>query len=174
MRSFFLLGLIAACAGCTLADRDFALQDVPCDAGPGVEGVLDAGFCAPAPEAAVDFDSGLPGQNDALACEPLVLATCGAAGECTEDPGCVAAGLLQRFEPESCDAALGDARSFPPCTQGACDRLVDKVCAVGCLDAPGCTPAQTLQARADDGDASAEGSCGTALADESLFPPCGS
>ena len=78
-------------------------------------------------------------------------------------------------------AALSDTRSFPPCQEGACDRLVTKVCgavddaAAACIDAPACTPAQTLRSRADDdADVSAETSCGSALSDESLFPPCSS
>lgn len=189
MRSRFLLGsllgLIAVCLGCNIGIGDGRfLDEVPCDAGLDAAalelldgGVFDAGFCeVPENNGAVDLDDagGTPAFDAEVECAPLITATCGPLGECAQDPACVAADLLLRFEPERCAAALGDARSFPPCTQGACDRLVDKVCATACVDVPACTPAQTLQERSDDGDLSAETSCGSALSDESLFPPCGS
>ncbi|MDP2342890.1 MAG: hypothetical protein Q8O67_18185 [Deltaproteobacteria bacterium] len=181
MRSCFVLALLSMCVGCA----DFGLRgadlEVPCDAGLGdaelaaLDGgvILDAGFCAP-PEVSGDNDP-LNNPVPPADCAPLLVATCGPLNECAEDPGCTAATLLERFEPESCAAAEGNARSFPPCTEGACDRLVRKVCgdADACADAPSCTPSQTLQTRSDDGDVSAEASCGSALSDESLFPPCG-
>ena len=186
MRSALVIVLLVHVGGCAALDDGAALFDVACDAGLGGAelealdgGAFDAGFCgASGAESVADADAGVEVSTDtpAIACDPLVVTTCGPANECSEDPGCVAADLLRRFEPERCAAAEADARSFPPCTAGACDRLVDKVCgdAGACLDAPSCTPSQTLQTRSDDGDVSAETSCGTALSDESLFPRCGS
>ena len=141
-----------------------------------VDGVVDAGEC-PAESDGVDVDGGSDRPTDEDACADLLVKTCGAEGQCGDDPGCKAADLTSRFEPEKCFDALAANGTFPACTGGSCDRLVDKVCGVApattCATAPGCGPAQTLQQRADDGDASAQSSCGAALSDEGLFPPCG-
>ncbi len=188
MRSCFVVGLLTLCTGCDPLAGGGLFDRVPCDAGladTDVEaldgGVFDAGFCFAGADGnggggggGDEADGGEPTRKVAPDCTPLLTTTCGPGGECAEDPGCVAATLLQRFEPESCEAAESDARSFPPCTQATCDELVAKVCGTVCVDAPGCAPAQILQARAQGGDVSAVSSCGSALSDESLFPPCGS
>jgi hypothetical protein len=148
---------------------------VDCDAGVPVDVVLDDGQCVPLNQEVIEGEgegeTDDPDRRDAN-CAQLVTKTCGAAAECGNDPGCVAADLVSRFEPERCSDARSDNVGFPPCTGGACDRLVDKVCGATCTDAPGCTPAQTLLTRSDDGDASASASCASALSDETLFPPC--
>jgi hypothetical protein len=169
-----LCGVTVACG-----NGSFAQEDVPCDP---VEGVADAGFCVErvgdGGEGESDApDGGTPNPaNFEAECAALVEATCGESDACTDDPGCVAAELLARFEPERCPDALGDARSFPPCSLGTCVVLAAKVCGgappAACEDAPACAPVRALEARADDGDVSANESCASALADEVLFPPC--
>ena len=139
-------------------------------------GVGDAGFCEN--PAFVDGDE--DGGEEALPvvgadCLPLVSKTCGAANECGADPGCVAASLVNDFAPERCTAAFNDNRSYPACSLGSCVELVNKVCGTddSCNPSPPCDPALILKARADDGDVSANASCGQALVDEVLFPRCG-
>jgi hypothetical protein len=137
------------------------------DAGPlGGEG--EAGDC---PDAGCDEG---PGDG----CETLVAACCGET--CAEAPACAAAQLLRDHEPERCADALTDTQTFPHCAFGNCDTLVDKVCGPEneCPDAPGCTAAQTLRARAADEEATQEeieaasSSCLQALEDENVFAPC--
>ncbi len=183
---FCTLTLVAgALTGC-LADGAGLSDELdggfaPCDggfAGNGDAVVVDAGECA------VPLDSVFDGEGEgaqvpednAAVCAALVAKACGDAGECADDGSCAAADLTARFEPENCDEGLADNATFPACTAGSCDRLVEKVCGPApqaCAEAPGCGPATTLSARSDDGDASAEASCGSALSDEALFPPCG-
>ena len=168
------IACVVGCAGSSSGDEADA-GFIPCDGGFEGEGdvlVVDAGECAQPRNLSAAEGEGEGSLTDDPGCATLRTKTCGAADECVADPGCVAADLTARFEPEACSAGIADNRSFPPCTGGSCDRLVVKVCGVACTDAPGCAPAQTLQTRADDGDVSAEASCGSALSDESLFPPC--
>ena len=164
-----LLGILAVVVGCagTLGESVDA-PEIPCEA---AEGVVDAGFCP----GENTLDNGESDGGDA--CRSLVLATCGVNSECVEDPGCVAADLLVRFEPERCPEAAADPRSFPACALGNCEVLARHVCGDGvipaaCEEAPPCAPARELQRRADDGDASVDASCAQALADETLFPAC--
>jgi hypothetical protein len=171
-----LAGLLAVVVGCTgaLGDEfDAPAEEVPCAF---VEGVVDAGFCPAELAADGDLDGGDPSTPRGDACPGLLLATCGVNNECAEDPGCVAADLLVRFEPERCPEAAADPRSFPVCALGNCEVLASRVCGgdapAACEDAPACGPARELQRRADDGDASADASCAQALADETLFPAC--
>lgn len=183
--SVFLLALTAAC-GANFGDG-VGLED--CDAGLSddeifeLEALADGGvvdfqaLCAENVPIGRDVDGGEGAFTDAEACAALVQKTCGDGALCAEDPGCVAATLQSRFEPEGCTDALGDARSFPACAQGTCDQLTQKVCgdddtAGACEDSPGCEPARVLQRRVEDGDVSAEQSCASALADESIFPAC--
>jgi len=158
-------------------------QQVPCPTDGGVDPSVDAGFCVAEELGAQEYDAGehgFPPEADAVACAALVASACGASNECARDPGCVAADLTSRFEPERCAEAAADARSYPPCQLGTCAILVDKVCGVAddvgaraCAGAPGCVPALELATRADDGDVAADDSCAQALADEVLFPSCG-
>jgi hypothetical protein len=110
------------------------------------------------------------------ACARLRQQSCGPARECERDPGCVAADLVARFEPERCEEAASDPRSFPACSLGACQLLSNRVCGGAppstCEDAPGCAPARELLRRADAGDADAEASCVQALTDETVFSTC--
>jgi hypothetical protein len=176
-----LLGLI--CTACAQLSAEDAVQ-VPCvdepDAG------VDAGFCDVDLITGREFDDGGDGTDDAAAaCPALLVSACGESGECARDPGCVAADLTARFEPERCAEAAADARAYPPCELGTCAVLKDKVCGVAppdappgddaraCADAPGCAPVMELAARADEGDVSADASCAQALSDEVLFPACG-
>lgn len=173
---FVAVSALVVIVGCNAelgAVDDIDAGFVDCDAGVPVEVVLDDGQCVPESAAVAEGEgeSDVPEPRDAV-CAELIIKTCGVGAECSNDPGCVAADLVSRFEPERCFDARGDNVGFPPCTGGACDRLVDKVCGATCTDAPGCTPAQTLQTRSDDGDTSASASCASALSDETLFPPC--
>lgn len=166
-----LLAAVFACTGVRLGDG-LVPPEVPCEA---VEGVADAGFCTP--ELGAEVDDGGEGESTrGDACPGLLVTTCGVNDECREDPGCVAADLLARFEPEGCAEAAADPRSFPPCALGNCAVLASRVCGgeapAACEEAPGCAPARELQRRADDGDASADAACAQALADETLFPAC--
>ncbi len=169
-----IAGVVAVAVAC--GGGGFS-RDVPCDP---VEGVVDAGFCDEDLFSGIDLDGGdggSPPENDArVACDTLITSTCGEGDICRQDPGCVAADLLSRFEPQRCAEALGDARGFPPCALGTCARLAAKVCGgdapASCEGAPGCAPARALEARAGEGDVSANESCASALADEVLFPPC--
>lgn len=174
VRAVLLQSVLAVVVGCTGTLGDgFEAPDVPCEA---ADGVVDAGFCPAELAADGDLDGGDPETPRGNACPDLLLATCGLNDECREDPGCVAADLLARFEPEGCAEAAADPRSFPPCVLGNCELLASRVCGgdapATCEDAPGCAPARELQRRADDGDASADASCAQALADETLFPAC--
>lgn len=148
---------------------------VPC--ADGVDAGVDAGFCDPTELATDGPDGGGQLEQDDIACAALRVSACGENDECLRDPGCVAADLVARFEPERCAEAAGDARSFPPCELGNCTVLTDRVCGLGeagaCEDAPACAPARELARRADGGDVSADASCAQALADEALFPSCG-
>lgn len=173
--------VLAMVPGCPAGS--FALDEtVPCevaDGGVPDGSIVDAGFCD---SEGVGIDRGLDGgenENPAdaeQACAALRLSTCGQSNECERDPGCVAADLVARFEPERCAESAGDARSFPACALGNCTVLASRVCGVGspgaCEDAPGCDPARELARRADSGDVSADTSCAQALADEALFPSC--
>ena len=170
-----LASVLSVCLGCvtggggsdSASDDDREAGTVPCD---NPDDAIDAGFC----EAPQELDGPGP-RGDA--CAALLLSTCGADNECSRDPGCVAADLVARFEPERCAGAAGDTRSFPPCSLGTCTVLATKVCGPevpgNCEDAPGCSPARALEARAAGGDASADDSCAQALSDETLFPNCG-
>lgn len=170
VRASSLMGVLLVVVGCAggLNDGPDGPARVPCEAG---EGVVDAGFCDP--DALEGRDPEDPRGNP---CPGLLLATCGLDNECAEDPGCVAADLLVRFEPERCAEAAADPRSFPACALGNCEVLASRVCGAGvppaCEQAPACAPARELQRRAADGDASADASCAQALADETLFPGC--
>ena len=154
------------------------LFSVPaCDGlGQGADALLDAG-----PDAAsLDDcgDGGLCAPENSDPCDVLVEACCGET--CGESPACAAAGLLQRHEPEGCEAALADTQTYPRCALGNCDTLVEKACgpANECPDAPGCAPAQALHARNADPDASQDEieeaalACLQALEDETVFAPC--
>jgi hypothetical protein len=167
-----LLAVVVGCTGVGLGDG-FAAPEVPCEP---VDGVADAGFCAAELGADVDAADGGPERAEGDACAGLLLTACGLTDECREDPGCVAADLLARFEPERCAEAAADPRSFPPCALGNCTVLASRVCGgeapAACEDAPGCVPARELERRAAEGDASADASCAQALADETLFPAC--
>ncbi len=107
-------------------------------------------------------------------CDDLVDVTCGGGAECSEDPGCVAATLLQTYQPEGCAAALTDVRSYPRCAASNCDELVVRVCGVDdrCTSSSACAPARELQGRAEAGDTNATASCAAALTDQTLFPQC--
>lgn len=161
---FFVAALLVVTSGCAVGDGAPVTNDT-CDAG------VDAGpDCEPAES---DNDDGGTG---ASSCEALIAKTCGVDDDCARDPGCNGATLLARFEPDACEAALTDDRTYPSCAVGSCSDLVDKVCGGDdrCASDPGCAPARALQARADDGDADANTSCNQALSDELLFPRCGS
>ena len=169
-----IVSLLAVCAGCVVegagSDDEREGDIVPCETD-NPDATVDAGFCVG------ELVTDEPDRPRGDACGALLLSTCGAVNECQRDPGCVAADLVARFEPDRCPAAAGDTRSFPPCSLGTCTLLTTKVCGAGspgsCEDAPGCAPAQALESRAADGDASADASCAQALADETLFPGCG-
>jgi len=167
-----LLAVVAACAD-SVGDSFEPPAEVPCE---GAEGVVDAGFCPAELAADGDLDGGPGDTPRGDACPGLLLATCGINNECAEDPGCVAADLLARFEPERCAEAAADPRSFPVCALGNCELLASRVCGgdapAACEEAPACAPARELERRADGGDASADASCAQALADETLFPAC--
>ncbi len=169
MRAFFVcssLVLISLCVGCLVRTDGSA-----CDPDAG-----DAGDCQELnPEAdrsdGGDGGVGSPAVDD---CTVLLSKACGVANECAADPGCQAASLVTRFEPERCASALSDNRGYPTCAAGSCDELVAKVCgSTNACDADAaCEPATVLRERADDGDVSAANSCGQALADELVFPRC--
>ena len=175
LASWPLCALLSCVVGCAAGAFNDGL-DGDLDGGPssesddcvpiGVDAGPDAGVeCAPAIDAA-------------QACEALVAQTCGET--CGESPGCAAATLLQRYEPERCAEALADSQTFPTCELGNCDTLVAKVCGddVQCLDAPGCAPALELQTRATDPDAEqveleqAAAECLQALEDDVIFASC--
>ena len=169
---FLLHAAVSACAP-GFGQGFEAPTEVPCEAG---EGVIDAGFCEEERATEGEVDGGADDTPRGLACPGLLEATCGLNNECAQDPGCVAADLLARFEPDRCAEAAADPRSFPPCALGNCELLANAVCGgdapAACEDAPACAPARELQRRAGEGDASADASCAQALADETLFPAC--
>jgi len=173
------LSFVVACQDIT--------REVPCVLDGADAGVPDAGFCAPADLFGDVELAGGEGEGEALngpeldaaldaQCSQLIVAVCGGADECINDPACVAANLLNQFQQEGCLDAQSNAASYPPCTAGTCALLVDKVCGSGdpqaCVDAPSCPLATALLEREDGGDSSAASSCGSALADETLFPGC--
>jgi hypothetical protein len=170
VRAVLLQSVLAVVVGCTGTLGDgLEAPDVPCES---AAVVVDAGFCP----AELFTDGGPDPSSRGDACPGLLLATCGINNECAEDPGCVAADLLVRFEPERCAEAAADPRSFPVCALGNCELLASRVCGgdapAACEDAPACAPARELERRADGGDASADAACAQALTDETLFPAC--
>jgi hypothetical protein len=121
-------------------------------------------------------DNSAIGGEDITVCGQLRSQSCGPSGECERDPGCVAATLLARFEPQRCAEAAADPRSFPPCSLGPCQLLTSRVCGGAppalCESAPACAPARELLRRAEAGDPDAAASCAQALTDEVVFPVC--
>ena len=117
-------------------------------------------------------------------CGELQEKVCGALGaaSCEQDPACAAASLLATYEPQSCEAALQNERTYPSCGYSACDQLVAKVCGAidgdgACADQSGCAPALRLRERLSV-DAGADlleetlSSCAAALEDGVIFPAC--
>lgn len=146
---------------------------------------LDAGTAA---EEAPD-DCGTPSEDGGVPCltgaeDPcLALVERSCEPSCQDAPGCAAAELTQRWEPDACAAALEDAQTFPTCTASPCDTLVERTCGgleptPECVDSPGCSPSQVLRQRATDPAASsgeiadAVAACAQALEDAVVFSAC--
>jgi hypothetical protein len=172
MKRFLLVIALAAFTGAANTSPGCAAGAPVVGPDGGTGGDVDAGQAC---DAGGSCD---PNSAVADACVTLVQNCCGAT--CGHSAGCEAATLLQQFEPDQCEAALGNTQQFPVCEAGNCDTLVSKVCGADdrCDSAPGCAPAKQLQSRANDPTstqqqvADANASCLQALEDETVFAPC--
>ena len=112
----------------------------------------------------------------------MVSRACGPGGAvCLDTASCQAALLIARYERQRCEEVYVDTITYPTCEEGACDRLVSKVCGeddVDCSEASPCLQALRLSDQLDDVELSSEDresardACAAGLEDDVLFPGC--